>query len=660
MDRLTRIYALLIALLLLPLSGLAQNTAATGAQTVVHMLDYIGVDYPGAVQDGKVKNEDEFKEMIEFASHVASSVKRLPANRRQPDLIAEAGKLARMVKEKAPAETVAAAARKLRWDVIGAYNVTVAPKAAPNLKAGAKLYQAMCAGCHGAEGKGDGPAAVTIDPKPSDFHDRERMANRSVFGLYNTVTLGVKGTAMSAYGQLTEDERWALALHAANFSSAAEHRARGEKLWKEGKGRQAFPGLVNVITLSSTEVQERYGEEMAAIQSYLIAHPDAVARDRPAPIAFALAKLEEAVAAYRKGDRTGALQLAVTAYVEGYELIERSLANVDEELMSEGEREMMALRDLIRREAPLADLEVQAKRVSATLERARERLDAGALSAGTAFTSAFIILLREGLEALLVVAAIVAFLTKANRRDALIWVHAGWISAVALGFATWAVASYAIAISGAHREITEGVTGLIAAAMLVYVGYWLHNKASAQAWQNFVRNSVGTALASRTLWAMAGVSFLAVYREMFETVLFYQALWVQAGESGGRALVGGLIAAAAALAAIGWGLFRYSLRLPLGPFFTAMAWLMCVLAVMLAGKGVAALQEAGIIGASVLSVPSVPMLGIFPTVQTLVAQVAIIGFIAALLYFGGNRASVRQAEPQEAQSPSERRLPSRR
>ncbi len=301
MGRLIRIYALLICLLLLPLSGLAQNTAATGAQTVVHMLDYIGVDYPGAVQDGKVKNEDEFKEMVEFTGQVATSLKALRANPRQSALIADGEKLARMVKEKAAAAEVAAAARKLRWDVIGAYNVTVTPKTAPDLKAGAKLYQTMCAGCHGAEGRGDGPAAVKLDPKPSNFNDRERMTNRSIFGLYNTVTLGVKGTAMSPYGQLTEDERWALALHVANFSSAAESRARGANLWKEGKGSQVFPDLVNVVTLSSNEVQERYGEEMAAIQSYLIAHPDTVTQRERNPIAFAQAKLDEAVAALSQG-----------------------------------------------------------------------------------------------------------------------------------------------------------------------------------------------------------------------------------------------------------------------------------------------------------------------------------------------------------------------
>src|SRR6185436_9122388 len=285
------------------------------------------------------------------------------------------------------------------------------------------------------------------------------------------------------------------------------------------------------------------------LRAWLLAHPEALSAGKPAPIAFALTRIEEAVAAYRQGDRAGALRIAVIAYVEGYELVERPLANADEKLMREGERDMMALRDLIRSEAPLAAVEAQAQRAAATLERAREKLDAGTLSPETIFTSSLVILLREGLEALLVVAAIVAFLIKANRRDALVWVHAGWIGAIVLGFATWAVASYVIDVSGAHREITEGVTGLIAAAMLVYVGYWLHGRSSTRAWQSFIRESVGTALASRTLWAMAGVSFLAVYREMFETVLFYQALWAQAGETGHGALAGGLLAAVAALAA---------------------------------------------------------------------------------------------------------------
>ena len=631
------VLALLLGLLLTALPAFGQETAASGAQTAVHMLDYLGVDYAGAVEDGKVKSEDEFKEMVEFSGQVTALLRALPANPRQATLIADAGRLARAVQGKVPATEIAAAARKLRWDVINAYAVAVSPKTAPDVMAGASLYRSVCAGCHGTEGGGNGPAASALEPKPSDFHDRKRMTQRSVYGLYNAITLGVKGTAMAAFSNLTENDRWALALHVAGFPVSAEERGRGETLWKAGKGRQAFPDLVNLTTLSANEVKERFGPDAAAIQAYLVAHPEAVLQDKPGPLDVALAKVEGAVAAYRAGERAAAQQLAIKAYLEGYELIEASLSNVDEPLMREGEREMMALRDLIRAEAQLAEVEEQAKRVAAVLERAREKLGAGTLSPATTFTSALVILLREGLEALLVVAAIVAFLIKANRRDALAWVHAGWIGAVALGIVTWAVASYAIDVSGAHREITEGVTGVMAAAMLVYVGYWLHGKASTHAWHKFISGSVGSALARPTLWTLAGVSFLAVYREIFETVLFYQALWVQAGESARGAFAGGVAAAAAGLAAIGWGIFRYSLRLPLGPFFNAMSGLMCVLAVVLAGKGVAALQEAGVIAADLIGIPSIPMLGVFPTVQTLAAQAAVIASVGALLYFGGNR-----------------------
>ena len=638
---------LLLALMVTASPALAQ---VDSAQTIVHLLDYVGVDYPEAVANGKVKNEDEFKEMVEFTAQAAALLKTLPENPRKTALVADAGKLAQLVRNKAAAEAVAASTRNLRWAVIDAYKLPVAPKTPPDLAAGAKLYQAQCATCHGTEGRGDGLAGAKLDPAPSNFQDRERMAQRSVYGLYNTITLGVKGTAMSPFGQLREEDRWALAFYVAGFTAETADGARGEKLWKAGNGRQAFPDWVNLATLSSNELKARYGEETTAVRSYLIGHPDAVTRDKPPPIAFAQQKLNEALDAYRKGNQAAAQQLAIKAYIEGFELIEASLANVDPELMREGERNMMVFRDLIGARAPLEKVEAQAKRATASLERARERLDSAALSPGAVFTSSLVILLREGLEALLVVAAIIAFLTKANRRDALLWVHAGWISAVVLGLATWAVASYAIEISGVQREVTEGVTGLVAAAMLVYVGFWLHNKASMHAWQTFIKDSVGAALASRTLWTMATVSFIAVYREMFETVLFYQALWVQAGEAGRGALAGGLLAAVVALVGIGWGIFRYSLRLPLRPFFNAMSALMCVLAVVLAGKGIAALQESGHVAVTSLDFFALPALGIFPTAQSLGAQLFTLVVVGVGFYLAGRGSRVAKAAHPQQQS----------
>ena len=164
--------------------------------------------------------------------------------------------------------------------------------------------------------------------------------------------------------------------------------------------------------------------------------------------------------------------------------------------------------------------------------------------------------------------------------------------------------------------------------MLLYVGYWLHGKSQARAWANFIRDSVGGALGKKTLWAMAGVSFLAVYRELFELVLFYEALWVQAGAEGHAAVLGGIAAAAALLAAAGWGMFKYSLRLPLGPFFSAMSLLLALLAVVFAGQGVAALQEAGAVGASPLGSFAAPMLGVHPTLETLGAQLLAVALVA--------------------------------
>jgi high-affinity iron transporter len=203
-----------------------------------------------------------------------------------------------------------------------------------------------------------------------------------------------------------------------------------------------------------------------------------------------------------------------------------------------------------------------------------------------------------------------------------------------------------IGISGQNRELTEGITALVAAAMLLYVGYWLHGKSQAQAWSSFLRESVGQALEKKTLWAMVGVSFLAVYREIFEVVLFYEALWVQAGPAGQSAIWAGIGTAALVLAASGWGIFKYSVRLPLGPFFSVMSVLLALMAVVFAGQGIAALQEAGVISATHVPFFTLHVLGIHPTLESLGAQL-----LAAVLIVLGSRLGVRApAQPSSVKS----------
>jgi high-affinity iron transporter len=611
---------LLLLALSLPFSVHADDTA----QTVVHMLDYVSVDYPSFVKDGKVVDETEYKEQQEFSAHVVESLRNLPTVPQRAELLKEAQRLQTRIAAKAPGAEVSRIASELRWRVIGAYRIAVAPRTAPDLKQGAALYAEHCAACHGAQGRGDGPAAKGLDPRPANFHDRDRMAQRSLYGLYSTITLGVAGTSMPPFPKLSEDDRWALAFYVGAVGVDRERAARGEALWQRGRGRTELGNLRAVTTVDDREVLALQGEEMASVFAWLKTNPSALQTGGESPVTYSRRLLAESAAAYAAGKSDDAQRLALTSYLEGFELAEASLDAVDRNLRQEVEARMIAYRDLMRRGAPVGEVTALAKQIDGLLAASAEKLDTEGLSPTTAALSAFFILVREGLEALLVVAAIIALLKKAGRTEALPWIHAGWLGALALGVVTWFAAATLIQISGATRELTEGATALLASLILLYVGFWLHDKSHAQGWRSFLEQHLQHALQRGTLWALAGVSFLAVYREAFETVLFYQALWQQAGEGAQGSIIVGLAGAVVALVLAAWAIVRSGARLPIGLFFSICSILMAVLAVVFAGHGIRGLQEAGLIAASPVDIPGLPLLGFYPTTQTILAQLVVL------------------------------------
>lgn len=625
-------------------------TAATHpqeqAQTVIHMLDYVSVDYPEFVKDGRVLDEAEYQEQREFASQSIQLVEQLPAATGKDALLAKSRQLLARIDARAPGAEVSALARTVAADLVRTYRIAVAPRQAPDVRRAVRLFEAHCASCHGAQGRGDGPLAKGMDPAPSNFHDDARMKQRSIYGLYNTITLGVGGTPMRAFAEFNEGDRWALAFLAAGLRARPEAIAQGEGLWGQGRGRDAFGDLRGLVTTAPEAVQQQGGAELDAVRAFLTARPAALMSARPAPLELARSRLRDTVDAYRRGDRAAARQAAITAYLEGFELVEAGLDNVDPALRGDTERGMMSLRTAIDAGAPPTEVEAQVARILGLLERAEERLSRDGMSVGAAFFSSLLILLREGLEAILVLAAIIAFVRKTGRTDALPYIHAGWGAALLLGLATWVAASYLLDFSGAGRELTEGITALLAAAMLLYVGYWLHGKSHAQAWAAFVRDHVSAALRKRTLWAMAGISFLAVYRELFEIVLFYQALWAQAGAERQGAVLAGMATAVVLLAVLAWALLRYSVRLPIGPFFTATSGLLALMSVVFVGHGVAALQEAGVLAMTPARFVSLPLLGVSPSVQGLGCQAAAI-VLVAVLWLESRRSS---AQPRAARS----------
>ncbi|MET3835999.1 FTR1 family protein [Brevundimonas sp. UYEF29] len=289
------------------------------------------------------------------------------------------------------------------------------------------------------------------------------------------------------------------------------------------------------------------------------------------------------------------------------------------------ETAMDQVRGAISRNAPVAEVRDEIETLDGLFAEAARALSPDQASNASSFLGAFAVLLREGLEALLIVVAMIAFLRKAERTDVLPYVHGGWVAALLAGGLTWAAATYLITISGASRELTEGFGSLIASVVLISVGLWMHGKAQADAWQIYIREKLSTALSKKSAWFLFLLAFIVVYREVFETILFLTALWTQGG---GAAMLAGIGAAALVLVVVTWVMLRLSRSLPIAKFFQYSAILMAALAVVLAGKGVAALQEAGLISLHPLALPRFDWLGFYPTIEGVLAQLLAIAALA--------------------------------
>jgi high-affinity iron transporter len=628
--------ALLAMLLALAFLG-AARAETSDVETIWRLLDYIAVDYGGAVSHGAVSSPSEYTEQNEFAATVAAKLAALPPKPKRQALLTEAARLQHAIADKAEPEQVAGIAHDLAAALLAAYPVPLTPKEAPDFARGATLFGQSCAACHGEAGDGRGPDAVKLDTPPTAFTDADRARQRSVFGLYQLITQGLDGTAMPSFDSLPSDDRWALAFYAGHFAFPDAAAAEGEGLWKQDASlHRLIPDLKTLVGTTPAALGGKIGQDKAdALMAYLRRHPDVVGQ-QPGSLSLVRRGLAESLASYRAGDRQRAGELALSAYLDGSEPIEPTLAARDRTLMERIEGAMGEYRAAVQSEENADALADRVQVLDDLFDDAEAALSPDAASGLSTFLGAATILLREGLEALLIVVAMIAFLRKAERMEVMPYVHAGWVGALVAGFLTWVVATWVIGISGASRELTEGFGSVFAAVVLLSVGIWMHGKAQADQWQRYIREKMAKALSGGSAWFLFGLAFIVVYREVFETILFYAALWSQGN---GGAILAGALSACVTLAGIAWAMLRYSRRLPIGKFFTYSSWLMAVLTVVLAGKGIAALQEAGIVAIAPLrAVPRISLVGLFPTTQTVAAQLLMIAALA--IGFALNRRKV--------------------
>jgi len=345
-----------------------------------------------------------------------------------------------------------------------------------------------------------------------------------------------------------------------------------------------------------------------------------------------VARAKEVVASVMEEAGTGVRQVAANRVLDAYmvfEEIETTVRARDGRAAARVEQAFTQLRGELLSAGAWADVMAARVDVDESLDGALRILNRSS-SPTSLFGQSLVILLREGLEAILIIGALVAFLAKAGAPERK--VDIGWGVAAALAASALTAVGFSTLFRGArqHQESIEGITMLVAAGVLFWVSYWLVSKIEVRKWQDFVHSKMQQALRSDRAFALSAVAFLAVYREGFETVLFYAALFTTSdGSIGATAgIVSGMFFGFLVLGIVYFLMQRYSVRLPLKPFFGVTSALLYVMAFSFAGQGVAELQEAGIVSITPLRwAPAVPALGIFPTTQTLLSQL----FIATAL-----------------------------
>jgi len=246
---------------------------------------------------------------------------------------------------------------------------------------------------------------------------------------------------------------------------------------------------------------------------------------------------------------------------------------------------------------------------------------------------AALILLREGLEALLIILALVSFLNKSGQKKMRKWIYIGAFVGVLLSAVAAVLMSTILnsATIDTNRELMEGYVGLLAAAMMIGVGIWLHSKSSVVSWNRYISKQMGNAISSGSIFAMAAISFLSVFREGAETLVFYAGIAPKMATS---QFILGIVVALIILALLAIVLFKASGKIPIHKFFAVATWLIYVLAFKIIGVSLHTLQLTNKISTTIVDgLPVISMIGFYPTVETMIGQAILLILIVATIIY---------------------------
>lgn len=612
-----------LSLILLFVGSLGAMEKKAEARTMVHLLDYISVDYAGAVHREEIINPGEYAEMQEFAQSLIAMAHNTPAHI-QGDLAL----LSRLIEAKSAETKINSLAQSIKNALITEYQLAIAPTKWPLIERGKELFAVHCASCHGAQGKGDGPLAKALDPAPTNFHSAEKRENLAAFHAFNTIRLGLEGTAMRAFDELNDDEVWDLAF----YLMSLPHEAYASSLAAADLKPEPEVGLDKLASLNNLELEALLSNPSPELIAALRLDPKTYAHPSDEGyLAQARKQLQDALEAYAQKDFAAARNFALSAYLEGVEPVEAQIRARDARFAVQLEKQMAQTRSLIEARESYALIKASVEESTIMLKEAEALSDQGGFSAWMAFLLSASIIFREGLEAFLVVLTVLGILRAMKLKGASIWIHGGWIAAILSGVALWFMAGKLIQFNGAQRELMEGVIALFAVGVLLYVGFWMHSKSEAGKWKAYIHNRIGRLAKTENMLGLAFFSFLVVFREAFESVLFLSALRLEVGPEQQIAFGGGIAFAFLLLGIIAVLMLRFSAKIPIPKLFRYGSIIIGLLALILTGKGVYALQESGMLNINLFPLDfRLDTLGLYGTWETVIAQLLILSFIIVL------------------------------
>jgi high-affinity iron transporter len=351
-------------------------------------------------------------------------------------------------------------------------------------------------------------------------------------------------------------------------------------------------------------------------------------------------KIDESLKLYKEGKNNEALTSARSAYLDSYENVEIPLRPIDPDFTLEMEIKFAELRNLIQNKADYEQVMNKAAEIRNGLDESERLVSGTGLIAPTiAFSTSFSIIFREGLESALIIGAIITYLEASRNERFKKHVYYGIIIAVVATAVTWYVAQYIIELSGASRELIEAIAGISAVAVLFWVSFWVLNKIETKKWIEFVKAKVWKATTTGSLMVFVMLSFFTVYREGFETVLFYQAL-LSFAKYMEWYVIAGMVLGLAVIIGVAFGVRRLGKKLPLRVLFGLTMGIGAYMSIAFIGNAIREFQEVGYISTTHvigviprLDINLATMTGIHPTLETVVAQLILLSiYVVGSIY----------------------------